>query len=326
MALNGIDISKWQNGIQLDKIKFDFCIAKATEGLTYVDPCCDKYVQKTKQLGKPFGFYHFARPYNDPIKEADHFIDNTINYFNDGMPMLDWEAENKWDVSWAKRWLDRVTQRTGVKPYIYMSESVANAYNWSPVVNAGYKLWVARYRDNKADYNYDMSNAGSKPKVKHWTSYIMWQWTSSGRLTGYNGNLDLDEFYGTVKTWNTDAEKKDANKDVKPDEKPPVIEDKPTPQEVAQYIADGTHGWKGVYGEERFTKLKTLGYDPMKVQALVNKIMANREIKPEYYTVKSGDNLTKIASKYNTSVAKLVSLNNIKNPNLIYAGQKLRVK
>lgn len=48
--------------------------------------------------------------------------------------------------------------------------------------------------------------------------------------------------------------------------------------------------------------------------------------KEEYYTVQKGDNLTKIAKKFNTTVDKLVELNNIENPNLIYPGQKLRVK
>ena len=47
---------------------------------------------------------------------------------------------------------------------------------------------------------------------------------------------------------------------------------------------------------------------------------------PEYYTVKKDDNLTKIAKKYNTTVDELVKLNNLDNPNLIYPGQKLRVK
>lgn len=46
---------------------------------------------------------------------------------------------------------------------------------------------------------------------------------------------------------------------------------------------------------------------------------------PIYYTVKKGDNLTKIAKKYNTSVQQLVIWNNIKNPNLIYPGQVLIV-
>ena len=46
----------------------------------------------------------------------------------------------------------------------------------------------------------------------------------------------------------------------------------------------------------------------------------------EYYTVKSGDTLSSIAKKYNTTVTKLVNLNNIKNKNLIYVGQTIKVK
>ena len=49
---------------------------------------------------------------------------------------------------------------------------------------------IGKYRDYNVDYNYDMSNAGSSPSVKYWSTIAMWQWTSSGRLDGYNGNLD----------------------------------------------------------------------------------------------------------------------------------------
>ena len=47
---------------------------------------------------------------------------------------------------------------------------------------------------------------------------------------------------------------------------------------------------------------------------------------PVYYTVRSGDTLRKIASRYGTSVASLIALNpQIRNPNLIYRGQVIRV-
>lgn len=45
---------------------------------------------------------------------------------------------------------------------------------------------------------------------------------------------------------------------------------------------------------------------------------------PRVYVVKKGDNLTKIANKCGTNVNKLIELNNIKNKNLIYVGQKLK--
>ena len=43
------------------------------------------------------------------------------------------------------------------------------------------------------------------------------------------------------------------------------------------------------------------------------------------YTVVSGDNLSSIAAKFNTTISNLCALNNISNPNLIYAGQVLKI-
>ena len=44
-----------------------------------------------------------------------------------------------------------------------------------------------------------------------------------------------------------------------------------------------------------------------------------------FYTVQSGDTLSGIARRYGVTVQYLVNLNGIRNPNLIYAGQMLRV-
>lgn len=201
MTMNGIDISNWQSSIDLTKLKFDFVICKATEGVSFVDRYCDRFIQTAKQMKKPYGFYHFAHPTNNAITEAQFFYNNTKNYFGEGIPVLDWEAENKNDVQWALTWLNEVKRLSGVKPMIYMSESVVNAYDWSPVVAGDYGLWVAKYRDNQPDYNYDMSSAGNKPSVKWWKGYAMWQWTSVGHLNGYAGSLDCDVFYGNEATW-----------------------------------------------------------------------------------------------------------------------------
>lgn len=56
-----------------------------------------------------------------------------------------------------------------------------------------------------------------------------------------------------------------------------------------------------------------------------NQIKTQPQTKEEYYTVKLGDTLGKIADKYNTDYKTLARINGIKNPNLIYPGQKLKV-
>ncbi|MBU7554433.1 LysM peptidoglycan-binding domain-containing protein [Pediococcus ethanolidurans] len=53
---------------------------------------------------------------------------------------------------------------------------------------------------------------------------------------------------------------------------------------------------------------------------------ATKSASKTYYTIKYGNTLSYIASKYSTTTAKLKSLNNIYNANLIYTGQKLRIK
>ena len=44
------------------------------------------------------------------------------------------------------------------------------------------------------------------------------------------------------------------------------------------------------------------------------------------YTVKAGDTLSDIAKKYGTTYQEIAKANGISNPNLIYAGNTIRVK
>ena len=323
-TMNGIDISKWQKGLDLSVVPCDFVIMKATEGIGYVDNTCDAFFQKALSLGKCIGFYHFARPVNDAVREADYFYKNTKNYFGKAIPILDWEAENKNDVAWAKRWLDRVYQLSGVRPVIYMSESVVNSYDWSAVAKANYGLWVAKYRDNQTDYNYDMSKAGTAPKVKHWPFYCMWQWTSSGRLNDYNGNLDCNVFYGDKNTWNKYAGKS-GTATATPSTTPAATPAKKSNTQIADEVIAGKWG----NGDARKSALAKAGYDYNAVQTIVNQKLGSTTKTTStavYYTIKSGDTLSGIAAKYGTTYQKLAQMNNIANPNIIYPGRKIRVK
>ena len=58
----------------------------------------------------------------------------------------------------------------------------------------------------------------------------------------------------------------------------------------------------------------------------LHEMLKNNVSQETIYIVKSGDTLTGIAQKYKTTYQKIASDNNIKNPNLIFPGQKLVIK
>ena len=76
-------------------------------------------------------------------------------------------------------------------------------------------------------------------------------------------------------------------------------------------------------GQDRYNRLTAAGYDYQKVQAGVNQKLASTQ---KTYIVKSGDTLSGIAQKFNTTYSHLAKLNHLSNPNLIYPGQKLIIK
>lgn len=201
MSMNGIDISNHQAGLNLAAVPCDFVICKATEGTSFVDKYCDGFVQKAISLGKPFGVYHFASGKSSGRQEAEFFYNNIKGYVGKGILVLDWEGNAvKRGVSYAKEFLDRLQELTGVKALLYTYNNCVNSYDWSPVVKGDYGLWNAGYYAGYQTMGYN-PNAPLKGGTGAWPGAAMYQYTSSGRLPGYSGNLDLDVFYGDRTAW-----------------------------------------------------------------------------------------------------------------------------
>lgn len=196
MALKGIDISNWQAGINLSAVagQVDFVIVKATEGVGFVDKQCDKFFQEAKRLGKKLGFYHFART-NDAVAEADFFYKNTKNYFGQAIPILDWEVDDS--VAWVNRFVNRIHDLTGVWCWVY-----ANPWRFNQgTVELNCGRWIAGYPYAITDIAYGIKNplpTSYRPKNG---IVCAWQFTSSCRLSGYNGTLDANVFYGDAAAW-----------------------------------------------------------------------------------------------------------------------------
>lgn len=216
--LNGIDVSSNNRGLNIQSVKADVVIVKATEGTTYVNPQFEKQAGDTLESGKLLGIYHYA--HGNAVAEAEFFLKVIGDYVGKAVLVLDWEttAALAAGVGAAKKWLDYVYAKTGVKPLLYTGLSVENSYDWSAVVKGGYGLWVAQYN------NYAIVN-GFKPRslyghLKHWPTMAIFQYTSTGHLSGFSDNLDLDVFYGDKKAWQAYAKAKGHPTPAKPVAKP----------------------------------------------------------------------------------------------------------
>ena len=255
MDIRGIDISSWQQGIDLNKTKnegYEYCIIKATESTNYINPEMDTQVTGAIAAGFKFGFYHFYR--NAGIDEAKYFV-NTIKKYKDAMsikPVIDIEAD--WNYTGVKAFIDYVEECLNIECVIYCNKSYAKELSKYKEL-AEKPLWLAYY--------WDYINIPTEDKYQDhgFKKLIGLQW--SDRLTVAGKNCDVNLF-------------------------------------SEEFLIDKS-------------------YTPGPTETIA-------EVTTNTYIVKSGDTLSTIASKFNTTVEELASINGISNPNLINAGQVLKIK
>ena len=398
--LNGIDVSNWQNGINLAAVPADFVICKATQGNSYVSPDCVRQVEQGAAAGKLIGTYHYISG-SGAVAEADFYLNNIKNWIGKYMMCLDWELNqnSQWgNESYLKQVAQRIIERTGIPPVIYVQQSRLSAVKAiADELNCG--LWVAQYA------NMDQTGYQATPWNEGAYTCAIRQYSSAGRLSGYSGNLDLNKFYGDRNAWlkycNPDGAHEDTGGSTTPsqpasptgstldlvvgvmqgeygngdarkaalgsryDEVQDMINhiSSASASTLASEVKSGKYGngetrkialgsrydevqkivngssksvsaiadeviaGKWGNGNDRKNKLQAAGYDYNAVQAEVNKKLGSGSgSSAQYYTIQSGDTLSEIAQEYGTSVSQLQSWNGIKNANVIYAGQKIRVK
>lgn len=324
--LKGIDISQWQT-LGTSAQAQDFVIVKATEGVGFTDPKCEGHYQEAKASGKLLGVYHFARPDlgNTAKAEADWFVSQIKGYIGEAILVLDWEVQ-QWRVDWAKEFLDRVYEVTGVRPLIYMSASQVTAYNWGEVAK-DYGLWIAGYPAKYNVLNPPEPAEGEMPfGTGAWNGlWAIWQYTSSA------GQLDRDIANMTREAWGKYAAKNG-------EQPKPAPAPQPTPAPQPQYITytvargDTLSGIAAKFG----TTYQKIASDngisnpnliyPGQVLKIYSGNSGNQNNGQKTYTVKPGDTLSGIAAKFGTTYQKIAADNNIANPNYIVPGQVLIIK
>lgn len=196
MALNGIDISWYQRGINIAAVPADFVIVKATESTWYTNPCFHAQADATLNSGKLLGIYHYIGGGNAKA-EAQYFVNAVKPYIGRAVLALDFESGSNSaykDAGYLQVCATEVYALTGVRPLLYGSQcDYGRLAQVSKATNCG--LWVAQYANN------NHTGYQNKPWNEDSYSCAMRQYSSAGALPGYGGNLDLNKFYGDRAAW-----------------------------------------------------------------------------------------------------------------------------
>lgn len=205
----GIDVSHWQGKINWKQVRADgrtFAFIKATQGTKRVDPQFVTNARGAKAAGLLIGAYHFVDATSSAAarEEAQHFVKTleSAGVEFDLPPVMDYE-NNPGGLSKAMlnavavAFLNEVEKLTGRQPMIYTGNSFAQNFDSSL---GKYPIWIARYSSKVPN------------DVPAWSKWDIWQYSDAGKVLGITGNVDLNEFNGTLdelRAWASGAKKKE---------------------------------------------------------------------------------------------------------------------
>lgn len=187
--LSGIDVSYYQEKVNWQSVKDagnSFAFARATYGTSKVDPQFSTNWPAMKAAGLIRGPYHFYVSSDDPVAQANLFLETVGSLESTDLPpVLDVESGSGTTnlVNGVQQWLDTVEQGLGRTPMIYTGVSFWNDNMTSGFGN--YPLWVAEY------------GVSTPKKVNGWSTWAFWQYSESGSVAGINP-VDLDYFNGSL--------------------------------------------------------------------------------------------------------------------------------
>lgn len=331
-----IDVSEHQGVIDWEQVKdhIDGVILRCGYGMDIAsqdDKQWARNVAECERLGIPYGVYIYSYATNtDRAKsEAQHVL-RLIQGHKLSYPVY-------FDI-----------EEPGTE-----GSAVANAIAFGDIIEAaGY--WCGVYYNRNWHNNvikgqldrftrwgagYGTNNGQKQDNYKPGFGEDIWQYSSKGSVPGVSGNVDVNvcyrDFPAEIGGGST-----------------PAPAPQPTPTPTTKY-KEGDHVVfstcyasstdpisKAIPASEMarkhgvITKIIPGAHNPYLLDAGlcwvndgdIRGFYGSGSSGAQYYTVKAGDCLSVIAQKYGTTVSQLQSWNGISNPDLIYAGQKIRVK
>ena len=316
--MNGIDVSKWQGIIDWLEAKTDgveFAIIREGWGKkssNQVDKQFKRNYENAKSVGIPVGCYHYsyADSVSDARAEAAFCLENIrgmqfeypICFDIEDKEQLKLNNRQRTDI--VKAFCETI-EEAGFYAMFYCNLNWLNNYLYKDELSR-YDLWLAQWGTNA-------------PAV----DCGIWQKSEMGRISGINGNVDIDIAYKNypeiIKTKGLNGFKSENN------------------TSTAQQGSINISIYMVKRGDTLSKIAQRFGVDIDLLARMndikdLNKIYVGQVLSvpiitaPIYYTVKDGDTITYISKRFGVLVQDIVKLNGLENPNLIYVGQKLRVK
>jgi lysozyme len=189
----GLDVSEYQEKISWSyvdtleqKYPLDFVFIRATVGNDRVDSQFKRNWLGAKENKMIRGAYHYYRPNENSIKQAELFIQTVTLKKGDLPPVLDIERlpENQSIDSLKiglKRWLTKVESHYKVRPIIYTGEKYYDDFLKEEF--SDYLFWIANYNFYREQIQ---------------DEWLFWQFTEKAKVPGIKTNVDVNIYNGDL--------------------------------------------------------------------------------------------------------------------------------
>lgn len=197
IVAKGIDVSKHQGEIDWVNVRaagVQFAIIRVGMGRNNIDPQFRRNISECNRLGIPCGVFWFSYALDEAEarKEAEYCLAAIKPYKVEYPVFFDLEYDTARYLKQKGVTLTKAMATAHAKAFLstiekagYYAANYANPDYLSHFFDSSlstYDLWFANYKDNP-----DLSNPPRDCGI--------WQYSSSGRVNGINGKVDLDVCY-----------------------------------------------------------------------------------------------------------------------------------
>ena len=331
-SYRGIDVSNWSGYINWREVRdagIEVAIIQASEGTFYRDPYLHEFYNGAKENGIKVGFYHFFNPGSSPTpsEQARYFVDTIRGLDSDLKLVLDLEQTGGLDnyevTRQAIEFLEEVRNYSGLDVAVYTYTNFAQYNLYEGLGLSEYPLWIAQ-----------LSEGGPSPNPIWGNKYVAWQYSDTGRVRGINASTDLDLVYDGMFL----DDREDIPKEQKQPQRIPGTRQEPSTQSGVIYYTVQEGDTLTSIAQKYDTTVHEITVtnsivnpnliyvgEVLKIYPGNRSIIKRKKVFTTTYIVQSGDTLTLIAIKFDTTVQEIAELNDLQNPNLIYVGEILKI-